>query len=161
MLFSFGRTCTNGCRSVRWNAWANTCCVAGNVAVSAAIVPAATFTHFNATYVILRAAARRVRAPIRLGDTVHRWITLGDTWLLPRWLTLWTNRIPFQSSLPATWQGPFRDHRVRWTRPCPGHHSVDVAVADKLDAADSCFLFRLVDVNVSAGITNYCGIRCR
>lgn len=120
MLFSFGRTCTNGCRSVRWNAWANTCCVAGNVAVSAAIVPAATFTHFNATYVILRAAARRVRAPIRLGDTVHRWITLGGTWLLPRWLTLWTNRIPFQSSLPATWQGPFRDHRVRWTRAMPG-----------------------------------------
>ena len=66
--------------SVRWNAWANTCCVAGYVAVSAAIVPGATFTHFNATYVILRAAARRVRAPIRLSPLNYaRW-----TWLLPR-----------------------------------------------------------------------------
>ena len=41
----------------------------------------------------------------------------------------------------------------------PGHAQATIRatwpVADKLDAADSCFLFRLVDVNVSAELLRH------
>ena len=123
------------------------------IAVSAAIVPGATFTHFNATYVILRAAA-----PIRLRDTVHRWITLGGPGF-----SLDDSPCEPTESLSSRFPQPGKDHfgTIEFAEldRVPGHHGR--CAVDKLDAGDSCFLLRLVDVNVSAVVTNYCGIRCR